>query len=247
MSKPHLKWSSADLTHVGTVRQINEDACLAMPDLGLWAVADGMGGHEAGEVASRMIIDSLRQVSIPASWEDFLDMTQACLQEANRQIREKSAHFYNHRVIGSTVVILLVYDDQGACLWLGDSRLYRWREGQLKLISRDHSHVQDLVDRGLIKPEEAHNHPLSNVITRAVGSSMHLDIDRRPFRLQAGDIFLLCSDGLNKVVSDDEIAKVLAQGNNQTAVENLIQLALKRGANDNVTAIVVNISDKNNA
>ncbi len=241
----HLAWSSADHSHVGMVRKINEDAYLALPELGLWAVADGMGGHEAGDVASRMVIDNLRQAPPPADWETFITTIRQRLQNTNQQLMEESEHHYQNRTIGSTVVILLAYQDIGSCLWVGDSRLYRLRDGHLQQLTRDHSQIQDLIDEGLVRPEEAHDHPLSNVITRAVGSSEYLEIDAIHFKLQAGDVFLLCSDGLNKVVSDTEIASLLTHGNGQDIVHALVHLALVRGATDNITTVVVTILEKN--
>ncbi|CDH43521.1 MAG: serine/threonine-protein phosphatase [Candidatus Competibacteraceae bacterium] len=243
--KTTFQWSSAGRSHVGMVRAINEDACLAMPELGLWTVADGMGGHEAGDVASRMIVEALQQIDPPSNWEDFLDSARNRLREVNRRLREESAERYQHRTIGSTVVVLLAYESQCACLWVGDSRIYRLRNGQLQQLTRDHSHVQELVDQGLITPDDAHRHPLANVITRAVGSAEELQIDEVIHPLQAGDLYLLCSDGLNKTVSDDEIAGLLAHSdhNCQEAVKAFIHLALMRDASDNVTTVVVNIGD----
>ena len=241
--KPSFQWSSASRSHVGMVRTINEDACLAMPEHGLWAVADGMGGHEAGDIASQMAIEALQRIASPASWPDFLEAVRESLREVNRQLREESAQRYQHRTIGTTVVVLIAYETQCACLWVGDSRIYRLRDGQLQQLTRDHSHVQELVDQGLIAPENAHRHPLANVITRAVGSTNELQIDEVVHPLQAGDLFLLCSDGLNKTVSDEEIARLLAHSdhNCQDAVKAFIHLALMRDANDNVTTVVVNI------
>jgi serine/threonine protein phosphatase PrpC len=246
MSKPQtFQWSSADRSHVGMVRAINEDACLALPEMGLWVVADGMGGHEAGDIASQMIVETLKQITPPQDWEDFLAAVREGLREVNRRLREESAQRYQHRTIGSTVVVLVMRDSQCACLWAGDSRIYRLRDGALEQLTRDHSHVQELVDQGLISAEDAHRHPLANVITRAVGSSDDLPIDEAIYPLQAGDMFLLCSDGLNKTVSDEEIAHLLSNSNHhcQEAVKAFIHLALMRDANDNVTTVVVNISD----
>lgn len=243
MNKPLFRWSSAGRSHVGMVRAINEDACLAMPELGLWAVADGMGGHEAGDVASQMIVEALQQTPLPLTWPDFLDSVREALYDVNRRLREESAQRYQHRTIGSTVVVLLAYESQCACLWVGDSRIYRLRNGHLEQLTRDHSHVQELVDQGLIAPEEAHRHPLANVITRAVGSADDLQIDEVIHPLQAGDLFLLCSDGLNKTVTDEEIVRLLQHSNHNTqeAVKAFIHLALMRDASDNVTTVVVSI------
>lgn len=233
-------WSSAARSDVGMVRKVNEDAHLELPQQGLWAVADGMGGHEAGDVASRMIIESLGQIPPPAAWEDFIADVQNRLHQVNRQLRQESAQRYHHRTIGSTVVVLLFHADRGACLWVGDSRLYRLRDDQLQLLTRDHSHVQELVDQGLISPEEAQEHPLGNVITRAVGSADELEVDSIDCAPQAGDLYLLCSDGLIKAVSELEIEQsLLAHGDLEETVQYLIEQALMRNATDNVTAIVV--------
>lgn len=248
MNSQHaFQWSSAGRSHVGMVRAINEDACLVMPEIGLWAVADGMGGHEAGDLASRMVVEALQQTPPPADWPDFLQSVRETLHEVNRQLREESAQRYQNRTIGTTAVVLLAHETQCACLWLGDSRVYRLRDGQLQQLTRDHSHVQQLVDQGLLTPEEAHRHPLANVITRAIGSTDDLQIDEVVHPLQAGDMFLLCSDGLNKTVSDEEIARLLAHSDHdcQEAVKAFIHLALMRDASDNVTTVVVYFSDPN--
>lgn len=239
-----LVWSSAARSHVGMVRKINEDACLEMPRLGqggLWVVADGMGGHEAGEVASGLIIDSLRQLQPSASLEQFIAAAETALAQVNLKLQEQAAQHYQRRTIGSTVVVLLTYRDQAACLWVGDSRIYRLRGGKLEQLTRDHSHVQELIERGLIDAQEAHTHPHANVITRAVGSQNELMVDKLTVQLNPGDVFLLCSDGLNKMVDDDEIATLLDAPNSHSSAQSLIQTALTRGADDNVTAAVVSI------
>lgn len=239
----HLRWSSASLSHVGKVRHNNEDSCLALPEAGLWAVADGMGGHAAGELASRMIINALGRIVPPGHWPAFVEQVQACLQQINYSLRELSTRFHQRRTVGSTVVVLLAHENRGACLWVGDSRLYLLRDGELDQLTHDHSYVQELVDRGQIKPREAQVHPQGNVITRAVGQRDDLLIDRIDFPLQAGDVFLLCSDGLNRMVSDAEIDILLSCGSCQDTVQSLIDLALRRGAYDNVTAVVIGVND----
>ncbi|MDG4553634.1 MAG: serine/threonine-protein phosphatase [Candidatus Competibacter sp.] len=238
-----FKWSSAGRSHVGMVRAINEDACLVMPEMGLWVVADGMGGHEAGDIASQMLIENLQQIPPPLDWRDFLDAVRQRMQEVNQRLRQESAQRYQNRTIGSTVVVLLAYGAQCACLWVGDSRIYRLRDDQLQQLTRDHSHVQELVDQGLIAPEDAHRHPLANVITRAVGSADEMLIDEVIHPLCPGDMFLLCSDGLNKTVSDEEIGRLLIHSDHDCheAVKAFIHLALMRDASDNVTTVVVNI------
>ncbi|MGF1528036.1 MAG: PP2C family protein-serine/threonine phosphatase [Candidatus Competibacterales bacterium] len=239
------KWSSAAQTHVGMVRSLNEDAYLDLPHVGLWAVADGMGGHEAGDVASRMLVDGLSQITRPGIEDGtaFAESVKEKLREVNRRLRQESARRYGNRTIGSTVVIFLAVGGQGIGLWVGDSRLYRLRSTRLEQLSRDHSHVQDLVDQKLLTPEQAQSHPLGNVITRAVGSEEDLEVDEIRFDLQPGDVLLLCSDGLNKMVSDREIAEVLGGARDRALVKPLIDLALERGASDNVTAAVITVHD----
>lgn len=239
MSTRHLTWTSAAASDVGLVRKINEDAYLDAGGVGLWVVADGMGGHEAGDVASQMIVERLRSTPTAASLAALITAVQEGLLEVNRQLREESSRHYHNRTIGSTAVALLAHADQVACVWAGDSRIYRLRDGRLEQLTRDHSHVQDLVDRGLIAPEDAERHPLSNVITRAVGSTEQLDIDVRTLPVLPGDVYLLCSDGLTKMLSDADIASLLTGTDLEAAVRALIQGALDKGAHDNVTVIVV--------
>lgn len=240
-----LLWTSAAHSHVGKVRKINEDACLERPHLGtggLWAVADGMGGHAAGDVASRAVVEALRRIPAPEGGEtEFVTAVEQALEQVNAALREQATRQYQRRTIGSTVVVLLTHGEQGFCLWAGDSRIYRLRDGRLQQMTRDHSHVQELVERGLIESAEARHHPMANVITRAVGSQDTLQLDRVRFELAAGDVFLLCSDGLSKLLDDDEIERQLGSSNSRNAVQGLIQTALERGADDNVTTVVVSI------
>lgn len=236
-----LRWTSASLSHVGKVRHINEDSCLSLSEMGLWAVADGMGGHKAGDVASRIIISELSQLADLGQQKALIEGVKARLLDANRKLLELSSRFYERRTMGSTVVVLLTWQDRGACLWVGDSRLYLLRQGQLQQLTHDHSYVQELVDWGLLEPGKAHSHPMGNVITRAIGHRDELEIDMIQFSLQPGDAFLLCSDGLSKLVSEVEMAILLSCGGCQDTVRGLIDLALARGARDNVTAVVVEV------
>ncbi len=237
-----LHWSSAALSHVGKVRFINEDSCLALPELGLWAVADGMGGHQSGGVASRMVIEALRRIVPPAQWQAFVEQVKAGLQQVHLQLQDLSTRLYQQRTVGSTVAVLLAQGDRGACLWVGDSRIYRLREGGLTQLTHDHSYVQELLDRGLLKTQDAQLHPQGNLITRALGQREELLIDGVDFSIQAGDVLLLCSDGLYKMLDEMEIAILLSCGECQATVQSLLDLALRRGAHDNVTAVVVAIT-----
>lgn len=236
-----LSWQSSGITHAGKVRKHNEDSFLERPDIGLWAVADGMGGHTAGDVASQMIVDSLKQVQDRGTLPQFVNEVEDKLLEVNQQLIHKSTQGDKRLTIGSTVAALLVYRDLGVFIWAGDSRVYRRRDDRLQQLSTDHSQVELYVEQGLITREEATNHPHGNMITRAVGAADELYLDMDMCSLQAGDRFLLCSDGLTKHVTDLEIRDLLAEGSTEEAANNLIELTLTRRAADNVTVIVVDI------
>ena len=226
-------------TDVGRVRSLNEDALLDRGDIGLWAVADGMGGHDAGDFASQAIMDALGQVAPPTDGSSFLRDVEERIQGAHAALRRESVVRGSGGIIGSTVVALLAWDRHYACVWAGDSRLYLLRGGELRQVSRDHSLVQDLVEAGELAPEEAESHPQANVVTRAVGAVEDLVLDKTHEQISTGDMFLLCSDGLTRHVSDQEIAAVLTGETAPGAAQVLIDLALERGARDNVTTVVV--------
>jgi serine/threonine protein phosphatase PrpC len=230
---------SAARTHVGTVRRRNEDAVLERAEIGLWAVADGAGGHERGDYASSRIIAALREVDGVVSGLSLVEEVKGSLAEVNREVRAKAATIGPNALIGSTVAVLLIWDDQCCCLWAGDSRLYRMRAGQLHQVSRDQSHVQDMVDRGEILPEAAVDHPMANIVTNLVGAFDRLVLEERRDRLEPGDILLLCSDGLSNAVRDAEMAQILIGSPLAVAADRLIERALDRGARDNVSAVVV--------
>jgi len=223
-------WISSASTHAGCVRSCNEDRYLAREELGLFAVADGMGGHHAGDVASALVIDVLSDVANMAAIEENL-------QRANRQLQQRAEHA-SRGVVGSTVVALLVSGDEFVCLWAGDSRCYLRRDRALAQITNDHSLVRQLVDEGRLSPREAKAHPRANVITRAVGALPDLILERRRGAVRTGDVFLLCSDGLWGVLDDADIAAVLEQTPIASAADALVALALGRRARDNVTAVV---------
>lgn len=231
-------WRSEAISHVGMKRSSNEDACVDRADLGLWAVADGMGGHEGGEVASAMIVESLADLFPAHDLETYV--TEACeiLTEVNQRLREYSSEALGDRTIGSTVVLLLASGERAACVWAGDSRIYRLRAGVLTQLTRDHSQVQEMVDRNILSAEDAVNHPMGNVITRAVGSDPVLDLDVLTVDLEPGDSFLLCSDGLTNEANDEEIREAMLSHPPQQSVPALIQHALLNNARDNVTAVV---------
>ena len=230
---------SAARTHVGTVRRRNEDAVLERLEIGLWAVADGAGGHERGDYASSRIIAALREADPALSGPSSVEDVKQRLAEVNRELRERAATIGPNALIGSTVTVLMIFDGQSWCLWAGDSRLYRMRAGRLRQLSRDQSHVQDLVDRGEIAPEAAADHPLANIVTNLIGAYDRLVLEERQDRLEPGDILLLCSDGLSGAVPHTEIAGILTGSPFAAAADRLIERALALGARDNVSAVVV--------
>lgn len=236
-----ITWTSAAATDVGGKRKINEDALLARPEAGLWVVADGMGGHSAGDVASNAIIHPLQNIERPETLPDFVEAVEDVLLSVNRQLRDYAQNELGGRTVGSTVVSLLLSQRTGVCLWAGDSRLYRLRGGQLSRISRDHSAVQELVESGAITQSEADRHPKSNVITRAVGGGEVLYVDSAVFAPEAGDTYLLCSDGLYNEVSDDNIRRKLAL-DLEEAVQRLVDEALHNGGRDNISVVVVKVA-----
>lgn len=232
-----LQWDSASRTHVGTVRKLNEDAVLERPDRGLWVVADGMGGHAAGDFASASVVDALNGISAPASLGVLLGEVRQRLQAVNQSLSEE-ARQRGQEVIGSTVVVLALFGTHAVVLWAGDSRAYLYRDGELKQLTRDHSQVEEFINLGLITPEQAEGHPASNIITRAVGVAGYLDVDSEMFEIAAGDTVLLCSDGLYRELGDAEIKACLAMADCQQACEALLEGALAQGARDNVSVVV---------
>ncbi len=226
---------------MGGKRKINEDSLLARPEVGLWVVADGMGGHAAGDVASNAVVHPLSQLEPPPTLPDFVDAVEGMLMSVNQQLRDYANDQLGGRTVGSTVVSLLLSQRAGVCLWAGDSRLYRLRNGQLTRLSRDHSAVQEMVEAGAITQAEADRHPKSNVITRAVGGAEHLYVDAAVFAPEAGDTYLLCSDGLYNEVAEDSIRRKLAL-EPEEATAKLIDEALQNGGRDNISVVIVSVA-----
>lgn len=233
-----LRIESAAATHPGLVRRANEDAFCDRAVDGVWAIADGMGGHAHGDWASGTLVSALDAVSLPEPFDEAAHAVASAIHVGNHVIWAEAQR--RGQQMGSTVVALFLRGDQFALLWVGDSRAYLLRDGRLHPLSRDHSQVQEMVDRGLISPEEAKAHPRGHVLARAVGVGEKLEIDAFIDTVVPGDLFLLCSDGLTGLVDDAELADVLAAGGGrQAAVDRLIALALERGAPDNVTVLIV--------
>jgi len=231
-----MRFQSWAVSHPGAVRSHNEDSFVDRPDLGLWAVADGAGGHDAGEVASGMLKEALDAIPPGLSASELLAQVRLKVEDVHHSLREEAARRGPHSVIASTLVVLLARDGHFACLWAGDSRVYLLRDGTLAQVTRDHSLVQELVDAGAISAAEAEGHPRANVITRAVGAAEALELDKVSDRLAVGDRFLLCSDGLNKTLSDAELGGMLADPG---PADRLVAEALARRASDNITVVAV--------
>lgn len=229
------QWFSCAMTTVGHVRKVNEDAFLDAREESLWVVADGMGGHSRGDRASQMIIERLQDFKATNRLKQAVDQILSRLTLANTYCRQAS----EGEVMGSTVAALYLAGDSACLVWCGDSRVYRLRDDTLEQLTEDHSLVQELHRLGELSAEEAENHPSSNVITRAIGVGDELDVQIREVDLTAGDRFLVCSDGLFKDVAFSEVQENLALPAPAQALDAMVELALRRGGTDNVTAIVV--------
>jgi serine/threonine protein phosphatase PrpC len=229
---------SASRSHAGSVRDTNEDACLDLPDIGVWAVADGMGGHEDGAYASRLIVESLAKVGRHTRLSGLVNEVEDRLLDAHSQLLKRADE---QAVVGSTVATLVMMQKYSVCLWAGDTRVYRFRQNQLQQLTHDHSYVEELIETGRLSREEAEKHPEANVITRAVGAGDELFLDATLEDVQPSDLFLICSDGLYKEVCKEEIEKQMSNTDCEKICNSLVDIALERGAQDNVTVVLIAI------
>ncbi|MCB1679225.1 MAG: serine/threonine-protein phosphatase [Halioglobus sp.] len=233
-----MEWDIATQSHRGNVRRINEDALLADKHYPLLMIADGMGGHAAGEVASQMLAEQLAALHLAGSLPQALDQVRSAVERCNSDMIAYARTHLAGQTIGSTVVAMLAQECRGACVWAGDSRLYRARHRELEQLTGDHSHVAELVRAGRLSAEEAVNHPSSNAITRAVGAAPLLDLDLETFDIRLGDTYLLCSDGLYHEVSPDEIVTAMLAADIRQSARQLLNLCLGRRARDNISFII---------
>ena len=229
-------------THPGLKRKVNEDSILVRTERGLWAVADGMGGHEAGDVASAKVVEALSMVPPHRKVDDFVSDAISALKNVNHELIQLARVDHVPKTIGSTVVGVAISGNEFGCFWAGDSRAYRIRHGEIAQLSRDHSLVQDLMDAGMLSAAEAETHPNANVITRAVGAGEELRVDTSGGDAQPGDLFLLASDGLTRVVDDDTLYAELMRNEPERAADRLLETVLSRGAPDNVSMIIVKVT-----
>jgi protein phosphatase len=247
-----MKLTAFGLTDVGRRRESNEDDFLLEPGRGVYAVADGMGGHAAGEIASKLAIETLREVlrrNVEAS--DGMSVDQAAewlrgaVVEANRRICDSIRLHEERRGMGTTVVALVHSGREAIVGHVGDSRLYLLRGDELVRMTSDHSWVNEQVKLGLMNDDAAQRHPMRNIVTRALGSRPEVVVDLATVEVQPGDVFLLCSDGLNTMLSDDQILAVMGRHRNdpEAACRALIQEANRHGGEDNVTVVVACVAE----
>ncbi|HEY0301347.1 MAG TPA: PP2C family serine/threonine-protein phosphatase [Rhizomicrobium sp.] len=229
--------NAAGLSDKGRVRAANEDSMILRDDVGLWAVADGMGGHANGKWASEQIAQALAAAPLGGEFDSDVRLIGEAVQRANDRILASSEHA--GAVMGSTAAILFLSASRFAVFWAGDSRVYLYRDAALIRLTRDHTYVNELVAAGAITAAEAATHPDTHVISRAVGVAAALELDAIADQVVALDVFLLCSDGLTDLVSDEEIGDCLRRDPPPAAARRLLDLALSRGAHDNVTVLVV--------
>jgi protein phosphatase len=237
-----LRWTSAARTDVGLVRSNNEDMVLDRPERRMWAVADGMGGHAYGEVASRMTVDALDALPPEASLQQAAAAARACLLGVNSALVAEAAA-RQVPVIGTTLVLLLASGRTGTCIWAGDSRIYLCRGGSLHQLTRDHNQFEELQARNHLSPADASAYPGASMITRALGATATLELDEVQVQVSDGDIFLLCSDGLSNAVGPEAMFGALTGGDCAQAADTLIELALEAGGRDNISVVVVRADD----
>lgn len=232
-----VKFRTAHETDPGRRRRENEDSVAIHAADALWAVADGMGGHLHGRFASETAVRNLNGAYLSGVFEDDVAEIQRAITSANRQVYDRARH--EGATIGTTVAAFYASGARGACLWVGDSRIYRFRDGALEQLTRDHTQVRHLLETRQISAAEAENHPQGHVLTRAVGVDPIVRIDVRQIDIAPEDVFLICSDGLTACAGAEEIRDAIAEYGAGRVCARLIELCLDRGAPDNVSIIAV--------
>lgn len=238
-----FQWKTAAFTDVGVIRTVNEDSYMTNDHQAHWVVADGMGGHSAGDVASQAVVKALQPIEQKPLFSDFVDDIEDCLVDINNHLLELAAE--DKKVVGTTVAGFALRESHCLYYWVGDSRIYRLRAGQFMQLSIDHTYTEEMVQKGELKPEQVRDHPQKNVITRAVGGDTELFTDFDMDDIQAGDYFLICSDGVEKEASDEEVEAIMSKHGDDLdrCGQEIIDLVVSRGAPDNVTLILVLVQD----
>ncbi|MBE7200780.1 MAG: serine/threonine-protein phosphatase [Parafilimonas terrae] len=237
-----LRIESCGVSHPGRVRSDNEDRFLVAPEIGVFAVADGMGGHEDGALASDTVVGALATIGAAVSAADLMARLEDRVLRANAALRALGKA--RDCIIGSTVAVLLVFGRDFACVWAGDSRIYRIRDGAIAQLTRDHTEGRDLFERGILNAAELAAWPRQHVLTRAVGVHERPGVDLAQGSVLPGDVFVICSDGLTGHVADHDILMAAGTAEPQDACDRLLGLTLERGASDNVTVIVIRCGDR---
>ncbi len=244
---------------IGRKRKGNEDALFLNPDQNLYVVADGMGGHAAGEVASRVAVDAINEfvtltggneeITWPFGLDDSIsyegNRLKTAVRHANRRVLEATRESAEYEGMATTVAAVLVDGDTANLAHVGDSRIYLWSGGLISQLTSDHSWVNEQIQSGVISAEQARNHPLRNVVTRALGGRSDLLVDIQSRRMGHGDVLLLCSDGLTTMIGDEEIARILVEagGDVAQAATALVEEANDRGGEDNITVVLLKFEE----
>lgn len=251
MTTPIGQWIGYGLSDVGLIRTSNQDALLVLNDQGIWAVADGMGGHAGGDVASGLAVAAIRRLSakaIPTAAAidpipDAQSFLRSLVEAANRRVFEESSTVRSLRGMGTTLVVLMIRDRPSPVAYLahvGDSRAYLYREGTLQLLTRDHSLVEDYVRLGQLSRDQAATHPRRHVLTRAVGLDPMVEAEITQAKLEPNDLLILCTDGLTKMLEDRDLAECVAKAAQRPTelCRALVKEANRRGGDDNITVLV---------
>ena len=241
-----FNYQSIGITNQGCVRDHNEDALLESSDEGFWVVADGAGGHQSGDVASNLIVDKLSELKRSRFFGSFLKKVRDRLQLVNLELIEKSGGEETSSLIASTVCVLIAQRSSIVCLWSGDSRIYLFRNEKLTQLTRDHNRVNEFIKAGF-STEEAEKYPMAQHLTSAVGVTSPLFTETQSTEVVDGDTFLICSDGLFKELADKDISEALKQESLKYSASDLIDLAMSRGATDNVTVVLVKVTEKSSS
>lgn len=233
---------SAARTDQGKVREKNEDAFINYPDRKIWAVADGMGGHDNGEIASRMVVEALADLELAQDFDARVKQITRSLRFVNKQLTQQDKTVVKGQlppIMGTTVVALLIEDYRMACIWAGDSRCYLFRKGNIYQVTKDHAVWQELMDEQQLSMQEAQQQKGSFALTRAIGADEELSLGIVEMEITTGDRFLLCSDGIYQYVSYDQLYQAMSKASPHLAIEQLFHDVLATEAKDNLTAIIV--------
>ena len=254
-----MKISYEAITDVGRKRKGNEDSVFVNPESNLFVVADGMGGHAAGEVASRLAVDAINDFIVLTSGDDEItwpfgldenisydgNRLKTAIRFANKKVLEATREKSEYEGMATTVAAVLVDGDSANLGHVGDSRVYLMRDGQITQLTSDHSWVNEQIQSGVISPDQARTHPLRNVVTRALGGKPDLQVDMQQHKAKAGDILILCSDGLTTMIPDEDIARVVREsgGDVEKAAQALVASANAKGGEDNITVLLIRFDE----